>query len=386
MMALKMLMLDLFFNQKIKLSQLLDLEFDLVFNVNSNGSTPTQRQQIIQQLLDDGLLAYFDDEYLQFTKKGGEYWEELFKPTWSLYHEMYSLIDEDGEEFTYFYACDLALIEFFVANRRYLLGNPKIKVAKNWQPIYWKEEFQGYYIKIEGDDTYLSRVYDLMPNYKGIDNNLLNFNDYLKILLMDKIAQYPVNVNHFIYANKIDNYKSHEFQAYDLATMSKLIFELLQDGFCEVFYWKNDKKVIINKQALEYYHKHHCFDFDREHYIALSQKGVAYWQEYFKPNWDYYIGYMYDDNHYTNPVAVEVTSINEALLEQIFQHIDKNKIQKELLNEWEICYWKTIRNQPIFKYSHTANSIAEKILVDDLWRNLSDCYRDKFCPKSQDFY
>lgn len=225
-----------------------------------------------------------------------------------------------------------------------------------------------------------------MPQYKGIDNAPLNFDQYLKIFLMDKISQYGTSVNHFIYAKKIDSCQSFEFQRYDTDTMSKMIFELLNDDFCEVFCWDNEHKINITNQAIEYYNKNQCFDFDSNDNIELSKKGVLCWENYFKPNWDYYVDIYFDDRDYQNPVNVEITSMNQNLLNDIFKKLLKNKIKIEMLDEWEICDWKTINNQPIFKYSYIAKTLKEKIAVDEIWRDLSDYYRDKFCPKSRHFY
>lgn len=111
-MNLKTLILDLFFNQKIQLSQLLKDDFDLAFNV-SGCSTTEQRKQIIFELLDNQLLTCENDGYLALTQKGGAYWESVFKPNWALYHELFSIDNQNGDVFTYFYACDFQVMNFF---------------------------------------------------------------------------------------------------------------------------------------------------------------------------------------------------------------------------------------------------------------------------------
>lgn len=213
---------------------------------------------------------------------------------------------------------------------------------------------------------------------------LMNLND--KNTLIDIISKHECQVNHFIYANKVDTYDSFDFQECTQSQMSKLIFDLLESGLCNVFCWQGENKVNITEKSLECYQKNQYFDFNRYDGIALSKLGVEYWEKHYQPNWHYYIDVIYDDKDYKNPVNLELISLNENLLKEICQNLSANKIKVEILDEWEICYWKTINNQPIFKYSYTAKTLKEKILVDEIWSNLSQNYRDRFCPKSRHFY
>lgn len=103
------------------------------------------------------------------------------------------------------------------------------------------------------------------------------------------------------------------------------------------------------------------------------------------PNWNYYVDCLYNDKSYTEPVSIELISINEKLLIEIFKKLNKNKVTIEIMNEWEICYWKTIADIAIFKYSYTAESIEEKIIIDNIWQNLHT-YKDDFCKKTRTFH
>lgn len=207
----------------------------------------------------------------------------------------------------------------------------------------------------------------------------------LQILIIDSLSQYEIQINRLLYSNKVDTYDGINFQEYEQYHISKEIFYLLINGICEVFSYKNENFKNITNESIIYFKENKLFNFDIYDGIFLTKKGGELWEKNFKPNWNYYIGCSYDDKSYTEPVSIEITSINENLLIEVFKKLNKDKITIEMLDEWEICYWKTITDIPIFKYSYTAESIEEKILIDDIWQNLHT-YKDKFCKKTRGFF
>lgn len=71
-----------------------------------------------------------------------------------------------------------------------------------------------------------------------------------KNTIIDILSKHECQVNHFIYANKVDTYDSFDFQECTQSQMSKLIFDLLESGLCNVFCWQGENKVNITKNPL----------------------------------------------------------------------------------------------------------------------------------------
>lgn len=46
-----------------------------------------------------------------------------------------------------------------------LLDDDTIQTAQNWQPIYWKKPFDGFYIKKQLDDELLPYFDDILLKY-----------------------------------------------------------------------------------------------------------------------------------------------------------------------------------------------------------------------------
>lgn len=81
---------------------------------------------------------------------------------WNLYCELFTIGDD---QYSYFYACDIKQIRLFIQNSQGLLDNIEIQVAEDWQPIYWKESFSGFYLKIPIDIEELGDIFRSIPRY-----------------------------------------------------------------------------------------------------------------------------------------------------------------------------------------------------------------------------
>ncbi len=130
--------------------------------------------------------------------------------------------------------------------------------------------------------------------------------------LFDALSKHTTSVNRLIYANKVDTYDSVEFQEFDQKYMSDLIYHLLKSGYARIDVNEMDKTY----EAIEFYEKNICFNFNRYDLIALTPKGGQIWEQEFKPNWYNYIGVHYYDMSYIDPVGIELTSMNYDLLEK----------------------------------------------------------------------
>lgn len=171
MAYLHYLILDLFHEHAVKLSHIQQVDFDLAFNVNSRNSTPQQRMNIVRYFLNKDMIIQSNyEDYLELTKKGGHYWEELFFPNWDLYFEFYLIYDKSDIPVYCFCATKLETVQKFIQSSNGLLDGCRIDVAKNWQPIYWKPQFEGFCIKIRGGneqlDEQLVKFTTKLPNFK----------------------------------------------------------------------------------------------------------------------------------------------------------------------------------------------------------------------------
>lgn len=195
--------------------------------------------------------------------------------------------------------------------------------------------------------------------------------------ILDIVSQYPISINDILFGKAVNLYRtSHLFKYYSEYTVSYSLYHLLLENF--IFY---DGFII---DEFSDFGRFVDKKFSANCYIELTQKGGQYWEEIYQPNWHNYIGVCYDDVSYTQPVNIELTSMNFDLLQKIYQELNQEKIIIEKLTEWEICYWKKITDGDIFQFSYAANSIDEKILVDDIYHDLSS-YKELFCKKTRCF-
>lgn len=206
--------------------------------------------------------------------------------------------------------------------------------------------------------------------------------------IIDLLSKHPIYINRILYSSKVDTYDCYDFKGLSMKQISELIFDLLYNDFCCVYYFddKINQEIDITNQALIFYKENNFFDFDIYDSIKLTQKGANLWEKIFKPNWNYYIDIFYEDKDYINPISLELISLNKEILHEIFQDFNQENIQIEELKDWEVCYWKTLKDIPIYKYSYLGKTLDEKVLIDEIWQNLSTKYKTKFCEKSQYFY
>lgn len=207
---------------------------------------------------------------------------------------------------------------------------------------------------------------------------MFNENSYL---VLDVLSKYTTSINRLLYANKVDTYDSVNFQEYNLAYMSSILFYLLKKGLLFI----DVDNVNKTKDVIDFYENNQYFDLNRYDLVYLSPEGAKLWEEEYKPNWFNYIDVYYEDRSYTEPVTIELISMNKALLLDICQHSNQDKLKIENLDEWEICYWKKVQDVDIFKFTYVAETIEEKILIDEVFNDLSS-YKDLFCKKTEHFF
>lgn len=207
---------------------------------------------------------------------------------------------------------------------------------------------------------------------------MFNENSYL---VLDVLSKYTTSINRLLYANKVDTYDSVNFQEYNLAYMSSILFYLLKKGLLFI----DVDNVNKTKDVIDFYENNQYFDLNRYDLVYLSPEGAKLWEEEYKPNWFNYIDVYYEDRSYTEPVTIELISMNKALLLDICQYLNQDKLAIELLDEWDICYWKKVQGIDIFKFTYVAETIEEKILIDEVFNDLSS-YKDLFCKKTEHFF
>lgn len=120
------------------------------------------RKLAITQLFKKELIYENSYQSLCLTSEGGKLWESKFLIDWNLYCELFTIGDY---QYSYFYACDMKQIELFIQNGYGLLDHIEIQVAKDWQPIYWKKPFSGFYLKIPIDIEELDDIFKSMSKY-----------------------------------------------------------------------------------------------------------------------------------------------------------------------------------------------------------------------------
>ncbi len=198
--------------------------------------------------------------------------------------------------------------------------------------------------------------------------------------ILDVVSQYPIEINHILFGNKFVFVRSSEIFEYHSAND---IYMSLYGLLCRDF-------ICLKNCSVDKFSDFNDFlnhEFPVNCWIELSQKGGQAWEQEFKPNWYNYIEVCYCDISYTDPISIELTSMNHGLLTKICQELNQDKIIIKKLTEWDICYWKQVLDESIFKFSYTAHSIDEKILIDNIYHSLgSNYYKELFCKKSKYFF
>ncbi len=164
-----LLIVDLLHNQKISQAVILSDDFAEALNITTKEPSLNDKTNALTSLKDKGYIKIDDNGYIGLTQKGGKLWERTFLIDWRCYFEYGGeFLDK---EYTFFYAVHKKTVELAIKESQGLFDNCTIKTAKNWQPIYWKPPFDGYYIKTPLDSERLPYFNDILPNYcKAIED------------------------------------------------------------------------------------------------------------------------------------------------------------------------------------------------------------------------
>lgn len=116
-------------------------------------------------MLQNQAYVHIDDNgYMGLTQKGGAFWENTLLIDWQFYFEYGSWFIGD-KEYTFFYATKQETVKLAMKHSKGLFDDCIIQTAQNWQPIYWKEAFDGFYIQKELNSELLPYFADVLPKY-----------------------------------------------------------------------------------------------------------------------------------------------------------------------------------------------------------------------------
>lgn len=161
---LNLIIIHLLHNMRISQSAILSDDFVESLNLNIDNPSFSEKLESLNYLRDSGYIQINKDEYIGLTSKGGEFWESKFLIDWNLYFEYGSQFIND-KELTFFYATNKETVQLAIKNSNGLFDDCEIKIAQNWQPIYWKEPFNGFYIEKELDSELLPYFDEILPKY-----------------------------------------------------------------------------------------------------------------------------------------------------------------------------------------------------------------------------
>lgn len=202
---------------------------------------------------------------------------------------------------------------------------------------------------------------------------------HIKNMIIDILAPRKLLINDFLYGNKLNLYQTHDLAKYSQQEVNQNLFQLFQSNIIDLEDIENN----INTLSLNV--DNFKAGFESTILVGLTQQGGGGWEYQYNPNWFNYIDVYYEDKSYTEPIIIELTSMNKALLLDICQHLNQDKLAIELLDEWDICYWKKVQGVDIFKFTYIAETIDEKILIDEVFNDLSS-YQDLFCKNTNHFF
>lgn len=201
----------------------------------------------------------------------------------------------------------------------------------------------------------------------------------MKNIIIDILAPRKLLINDFLYGNKLNLYQTHDLAEYSQQEINQNLFKLFQDN---MIYFENTKDS-TNILSLSIYDFQ--TGFETSILVGLTQQGGQYWEQCYQPNWFNYIDVYYEDKSYTEPVKIELTSMNKSLLLEICQTLNQDKLMIDILDEWEICYWKKVQGVDVFRFTYIAETIDEKILIDNIFSRLYS-YKSLFCKNSEHFF
>lgn len=164
MNKLNLTIIHLLHNMRVKNSSILSENFSENLNLNIAEPSLNEKTESLDNLLKNDYVQIDETCYIGLTEKGGQFWESEFLIDWSLYFEYGSQFIND-KEFTFFYATNKETVQLAIKNSNGLFDDCEIKIAQNWQPIYWKEPFNGFYIEKELDSELLPYFDEILPKY-----------------------------------------------------------------------------------------------------------------------------------------------------------------------------------------------------------------------------
>lgn len=168
---LNLTIIHLLHTMRVKPSAIFADDFVESFNLNLKNPSLNEKTQHLTFLKDDGYIQIDDNGYMGLTQQGGKFWEKHFLIDWQLYFEYGSQFIGD-KEYVFFYAARQATIKLAMKHSKGLFDDGTIQTAQNWQPIYWKKPFNGFYIQKELNNELLPYFDDILPKYcKSLDFN-----------------------------------------------------------------------------------------------------------------------------------------------------------------------------------------------------------------------
>lgn len=161
---LSFILINVLHNMRIKQSAIFTDDFTQSLNLDIAASSLNEKTESLDELLKSGYIQIDETGYIGLTQKGGQFWESKFLIDWNLYFE-YGGQFIDDKEIVFFYAVNKKTIQLAINNSNGLFDDCTIKTAQNWQPIYWKKPFNGFYIEKVLDSELLPNFYEVLPNY-----------------------------------------------------------------------------------------------------------------------------------------------------------------------------------------------------------------------------
>lgn len=138
---------EIFNKKKLNLS-MRELKEQVIF-LERGGYISFEDDGVIKSLTEDQLTG---ETVLSLTLKGGNEWENLFKPDWHKYIQCISCYDDENEGYT-ITSISRGRIEAFKKYLDFLpINKYECRVINNWNPFYWKHFKEAYQIYIESSE------------------------------------------------------------------------------------------------------------------------------------------------------------------------------------------------------------------------------------------
>lgn len=206
-----------------------------------------------------------------------------------------------------------------------------------------------------------------------------------KFILIDILSRFQMPVNKLIYVSKIGSYVAMEFEPYDIATMERLIFEMLNEKLCFIEHFNSYETIDISHSAIAFYQNESRFDFAINDNIGLTAYGGALWEKQYLPRWENFIDCSYDNNSFIHPMSLEMNCQNLALLKQVTDPLLLENFEKyiQISDNFQPCYWKRLEGKT-YHFAFTPTTLHEKIITETIFENLHQ-YSYLFSP-SKNFF